>query len=46
MESGAQAVREILRLGAEIEVLAPSELRCAVAAEALRISQQYRGESG
>jgi predicted DNA-binding transcriptional regulator YafY len=38
VESGAHAVRELLRLGANVEVLAPAELRAALAAEAKRIA--------
>ena len=37
-ESGAQAIREVLRMGADMEVLEPTELRSAVVAEAARIS--------
>lgn len=36
------AAREVLRLGAEIEVLAPVALRTAVAAEARRIARLHR----
>jgi predicted DNA-binding transcriptional regulator YafY len=35
-EPGAQGVRDALRMGAEMEVLAPADLRAAVAAEAAR----------
>lgn len=44
IESGAQGVREILRLGAEIEVIEPDELRQAVSAEAARLLLRYRPE--
>jgi predicted DNA-binding transcriptional regulator YafY len=37
VESGAHAVRELLRLGANVQVLAPPDLRAAVAAEAERV---------
>lgn len=40
-ERGPHAVREALRLGAEMEVLEPAELRAAVAAEASRIAHRY-----
>lgn len=41
VESGPQAVRDLLRLGAEIEVLAPPDLRAAVADGARRIARLY-----
>lgn len=44
MESGAQGVREILRLGAEIEVIEPAELRQAVIAETRRVLIRYTCE--
>jgi predicted DNA-binding transcriptional regulator YafY len=37
-----QAVREALRMGAEMEVLEPPELRLAIAAEASRIARRHR----
>jgi predicted DNA-binding transcriptional regulator YafY len=36
-----QAVREALRMGAEMEVLEPLELRAAIAAEANRIARRH-----
>lgn len=41
VESVAQSARQLLRLGAEVEVLGPPELRRAVAAEARRVAQLY-----
>ena len=41
-EPPPHGVREALRLGAEIEVLEPRELRQAVAAEATRILRRHR----
>lgn len=38
VESGDHAVRELLRLGAHVQVLAPADLRAALAAEATRIA--------
>jgi predicted DNA-binding transcriptional regulator YafY len=40
-EHGAQGVRDALRMGAEMEVLAPAELRAAVAAEAARSARLH-----
>jgi len=37
------AVREALRMGAEMEVLAPAELRSAIAKEAAKIRQMHAG---
>ncbi len=45
VESGLQSVREILRLGAEIEVLEPAELREAVAAVAQAILGKHQNPS-
>jgi predicted DNA-binding transcriptional regulator YafY len=42
IESVAQATRQLLRLGAEAEVLAPAALREAIASEAARITKLYR----
>ena len=42
IETVAQATRQLLRLGAEAEVLAPTALREAIAAEAARITKLYR----
>ena len=41
VESVEQSARQLLRLGAEVEVLGPPELRRAVAAEARRVAQFY-----
>ncbi|MGL6291307.1 MAG: helix-turn-helix transcriptional regulator [Silanimonas sp.] len=43
-ETGSHAVRELLRLGSEVQVLAPSELRAALAAEAARIVALHAAE--
>jgi predicted DNA-binding transcriptional regulator YafY len=45
-ESGEQAIREVLRMGADMEVLEPTELRSAVAAEAARISALHVRAAG
>ena len=42
IENVAQATRQLLRLGAEAEVLAPPALRDAIAAEATRVTKLYR----
>ncbi len=39
------AVREALRMGAEMEVLEPAELRAAIAAEAMKIARRHRRQS-
>jgi predicted DNA-binding transcriptional regulator YafY len=44
VESIGYATRQLLRLGAEIEVLAPAELRTAVAREADRVTALYAGK--
>ena len=41
IEAISQARRQLLRLGAEIEVLAPAELRNAIAAEARAVAALY-----
>lgn len=41
VEKTAVAVRQLLRLGAEVEVLRPKELRDAIAAEARRVAALY-----
>jgi predicted DNA-binding transcriptional regulator YafY len=46
LESGRHGVRELLRFGAEIEVLAPAALRQALASEAARVHAQHAGVSG
>jgi predicted DNA-binding transcriptional regulator YafY len=46
LESGRHGVRELLRYGAEIEVLAPATLRQALASEAARVHAQHVGGSG
>jgi predicted DNA-binding transcriptional regulator YafY len=43
VEEAAQSVRQFLRLGSEVEVLAPADLRRAVAREAQQIASLYRG---
>jgi predicted DNA-binding transcriptional regulator YafY len=42
-ESEAYAARQLLRLGTEVEVLAPASLRAAVAKEAAAVARRYRG---
>lgn len=42
VEDVAQAARQLLRLGAEVEVLGPPGLRKAVADEARRVTELYR----
>jgi predicted DNA-binding transcriptional regulator YafY len=42
-ESEAYAARQLLRLGTEVEVLAPASLRAAVAKEAAAVARSYRG---
>jgi len=42
VESIDQSARQLLRLGAEVEVLGPSALRAAVADEATRVANLYR----
>jgi predicted DNA-binding transcriptional regulator YafY len=44
-EQGEHGVREALRLGAEMEVLAPASLRRAISAEALRIARRARANA-
>lgn len=41
-EPDAYAARQLLRLGTEVEVLAPAALRAAVAKEAAAVAQRYR----
>jgi predicted DNA-binding transcriptional regulator YafY len=41
-EPDAYAARQLLRLGAEVEVLAPARLRAAVAAEARAVAARHR----
>lgn len=43
VEADAQAARALLRLGADVQVLAPASLRRAVQAEARRVLAGYRG---
>jgi predicted DNA-binding transcriptional regulator YafY len=40
-EAEPYAARQLLRLGTEVEVLAPASLRAAVAAEARRVAQRH-----
>lgn len=42
LEPGDPAVRQLLRLGAEMEVISPPELRAAVAAQAAAIARRHR----
>jgi predicted DNA-binding transcriptional regulator YafY len=42
-ESEAYAARKLLRLGTEVEVLAPPSLRAAVAREAAAVARRHRG---
>jgi len=42
-ESEAYAARQLLRLGTEVEVLAPASLRAAVAKEAAAVARCHRG---
>ncbi len=42
-ESEAYAARQLLRLGTEVEVLAPASLRAAVAREAAAVARRHRG---
>ncbi|OYV01911.1 MAG: DNA-binding transcriptional regulator [Burkholderiales bacterium PBB5] len=42
-ESGPNAARQLLRLGTEVEVLAPASLRAAVAKEAAAMARRHRG---
>jgi predicted DNA-binding transcriptional regulator YafY len=42
-ESEAYAARQLLRLGTEVEVLAPPSLRAAVAREAAAVARRHRG---
>ena len=42
-ESEAYAARQLLRLGTEVEVLAPASLRAAVAKEAAAVARRHRG---
>lgn len=44
VESLAQAERDLLRLGADVEVLAPPQLRRRLAVTARRLARLYRGE--
>ena len=46
METPDYAARQLLRLGTEVEVCAPPELREAVAAEATRVAALYRAPRG
>jgi predicted DNA-binding transcriptional regulator YafY len=41
VESVANATRQLLRLGGEVEVLAPADLRAALAAEARKVAALY-----
>lgn len=41
VESFAQSARQLLRLGAEIEVISPPALRAAIASEAARVAKLY-----
>jgi predicted DNA-binding transcriptional regulator YafY len=43
VEKVPHAVREVLRIGAEIEVVGPAEFRAAVAAEAEKLARMHRG---
>ena len=42
-EGEAYAARQLLRLGTEVEVLAPASLRAAVAKEAAAVARRHRG---
>lgn len=42
IETEAYAARQLLRLGTEVEVLAPATLRAAVAAEAAAVARRHR----
>jgi predicted DNA-binding transcriptional regulator YafY len=42
-ESDAYAARQLLRLGTEVEVMAPASLRAAVAREAAAVARRHRG---
>lgn len=46
IESPAYSARQLLRLGTEVEVLAPPEVRAAVAREAGRVARLYRRPAG
>lgn len=46
IESVAYAARQFLRLGDEIEILSPPELRAAIAHEAAAVCALYRGKRG
>lgn len=45
-ESEAYAARQLLRLGTEVEVLAPASLRAAVAQEAAEVARLHRAVKG
>ena len=44
IEEAIQGVRQILHLGAEVEVIGPPSLRAAVRAEARQVAALYAGE--
>ncbi len=44
IEAEPYAARQLLRLGTEVEVIAPDSLRAAVAAEAAAVARRYRPE--
>lgn len=45
LESIEAGVRDLLRLGADVEVLGPPELRMAIAVEAERVADMHRGSA-
>ena len=46
VEPAPAAARQLLRLGTEVEVLAPPDLRAAVAAEARAVARRHRDGRG
>jgi len=45
IETTAQGIRELMRLGEEVEVLGPSALRAEMLRKIAAMAQQYRGEA-